>query len=187
MEGEWRRPEIAHLAVRRGAIVHAMPPARLGSLLGFLFACTCVAAIGGRVTARAIPTWYRTLRKPRWNPPDRVFAPVWTVLYVQMAVAAWLLQRAESTSPARQGGRRAALRLWWLQLVLNVGWSLVFFGRRKPGLGLLVIGLLEGAIAATALIGGRVSAPAGALLVPYLVWTAFAGALNYRIWRLNRG
>ena len=149
----------------------------------YLLGSFTAAGLGGLSTARAIPTWYRTLRKPGWNPPDAVFGPVWTVLYTFMALAAWLVRRGMS-SPER--ARTAALRLWWLELALNLGWSLTFFGRRRPGWGLVVIGLLEVTIIATTVAAVRVSRLAAALLAPYALWTAFASVLNFRIWQLNR-
>src|SRR5579859_6473219 len=108
----------------------------------YLFAGFTAAGLGGLSTARAIPTWYRTLRKPGWNPPDAVFGPVWTVLYAFMALAAWLV-RGGMSSPERATTGTAALWLWWLQLGLNLAWSLTFFGRRRPGWGLVVISILE--------------------------------------------
>ena len=85
------------------------------------------AAVGAIVNARAIDGWYRTLQKPSWTPPDEVFAPVWTLLYAAMAVAAWLVWQRRQRTPVR-----GALGLWWLQLVLNVGWNVAFLRIRKP-------------------------------------------------------
>lgn len=152
----------------------------------FLCASFFAAALGGLATTSAIPTWYRMLRKPSWNPPDRAFGPVWTVLYTFMAVAAWLVRRGMSSQPARTRTGRAALRLWWLQLTLNLAWSLTFFGLRRPDLGLAVIGILELAILATTVVAARVSLVAATLLAPYLLWTGFASILNFRIWQMNR-
>lgn len=151
----------------------------------YLFGSFAAAGLGGLSTARAIPTWYRALRKPGWNPPDAVFGPVWTVLYTFMALAAWLVRRGMK-SPDRGRTGTAALWLWWLQLGLNLGWSVTFFGRRRPGWGLIVIGILEVTIIATTVAAARVSRLAAALLTPYAFWTAFASALNFRIWQLNR-
>ena len=156
----------------------------IGWLLIFLASTFGVALFGGRVTVGAVAEWYPTLRKPRWTPPAWVFGPVWTVLYTLMAIAAWLVRRGASARPAQA---RSALRLWWLQLVLNLSWSLVFFGRRRADWGLVVIGALELAIVGTTLLASRVSRAGAALLVPYGVWTAFALALNYRITQLNTG
>jgi translocator protein len=151
----------------------------------YLFGSFAAAGLGGLSTASAIPTWYRTLRKPGWNPPNAVFGPVWTVLYTFMAVAAWLVRRGMS-SPQHAETGIVALRLWWLQLGLNLAWSLTFFGRRRPGWGLVVISMLEVTIIATTAAAARVSRLSAALLAPYAAWTAFASALNFRIWQLNR-
>ncbi len=151
----------------------------------YLFGSFAAAGLGGLSTARAIPTWYRTLRKPGWNPPDAVFGPVWTLLYALMALAAWLVRRGMS-NPSRARAGTTALRLWWLQLGFNLGWSLTFFGRRQLGWGLVVITILEVTIVATIVAARRVSRLAAALLAPYALWTAFASALNFRIWQLNR-
>jgi len=138
-----------------------------------------VGAIGGAITLPAIPTWYRGLRKPPWNPPEAVFGPVWTTLYLLMGVALVLARHAD---PA---GRPRTEAVFGLQLALNLGWSLAFFGRRDPAAGLVVILLLWAAIAAT--IGefwGR-RRLAAALLLPYLAWVTFATVLNADIWRRN--
>ena len=158
----------------------------LGWLILFLVASFAAAGLGGSVTAKAIPTWYRGLRKPAWNPPDRLFGPVWTVLYAQMAVAAWLVHRRGRNLPALQASARSALWLWWLQLGLNLGWSICFFGLRRPDWALAVIGLLEVTLFVTAVAASRVSRVAAVLLAPYLLWTGFAVLLNVRIWQLNR-
>jgi tryptophan-rich sensory protein len=102
-----------------------------------------------------------------------------------MAVAAWLVCR--DNRPERAVAQRTALTLWWVQLALNLSWSVAFFGLKRPAWGLGVIGLLELAILATTLATGQVSRLAAALLAPYGLWTAFASVLNYRIWQLNEG
>jgi translocator protein len=155
-------------------------------LILFLGASFGTAALGGSITARAIPTWYRGLRKPAWNPPDQLFGPVWTLLYAQMAVAAWLVHRRGRDARAREATARRTLWLWWLQLGLNLGWSISFFGLRRPDWALIVIGLLEVTVLATAVTASRVSRVAGLLLAPYVLWTGFALLLNERIWELNR-
>ncbi len=155
-------------------------------LVGFLAASFGAAALGGWFTSRSLGAWYASLRKPCWTPPGRVFGPVWTVLYVQMAVAAWLVRRGVSRRPAMAGAGRAALAAWAIQLLLNVSWSAVFFGRRRLLDGVWVIAALWSAIALTVALASRVSRAAGLLLVPYLAWTSFAAALNLRIWQLNK-
>jgi translocator protein len=137
-------------------------------------------------TSQSVTSWYRTLRKPKLNPPDWIFGPVWTVLYTQMAVAAWLVRRGIARHPARQGIGTAALVVWAVQLLLNVAWSGVFFARRQIAGGMAVIVALWVAIAATAVLSGRVTRLAGVLLVPYLAWVTFASYLNLRLWQLNR-
>ncbi|TNF72501.1 MAG: tryptophan-rich sensory protein [Acidobacteria bacterium] len=124
--------------------------------------------------------WYAQLEKPSWNPPNWVFAPVWTILYAAMAVAAWLVWR-EGTSE-----RRAPLAFWTLQLVLNALWSWIFFGLHRPGWAAIEIGLLWIAILATTILFFRVRRVAGALLLPYLAWVSFAAVLNVALWWLNR-
>jgi translocator protein len=151
---------------------------RLLQWLGLAFA---PAVIGLPFTIRA-PQYYRRLDKPGWSPPSGAFGPVWSVLYVLMGVAAWLVSR----SPSRGGGRRTALRLFGAQLALNAAWTPIFFGLRRPGLALAEIVATLAAIAATTTAFFRQRALAGVLLLPYLAWVGFATALNAAIWRRNR-
>lgn len=163
---------------------------RLGSvgwLVGFLAVAFGAAALGGLFTTRSVRTWYKTIRKPTWNPPDWIFGPVWSVLYALMAVSAWLVQREARANPAVASQGALALGAWVHQLVLNVAWSWVFFGRRQIGPGLGVLAALWSAIVSTMALSSRVSRKAALLLVPYLAWTTFAGVLNFRVWQLNRG
>lgn len=138
-----------------------------------------IAAIGGSATASAIPGWYRTLEKPAWNPPEAIFAPVWTTLYLLMGVAMVFARRGE---PQRRNPTQAAFAV---QLALNLAWSLAFFGGRSPAAGVVVIVLLWGAIVGTISEFARASRLAAMLLLPYLAWVTFATALNLEIWRLN--
>ena len=149
------------------------------ALGAFLVVCFAVSALGGAVTASSVGSWYQTLAKPSFNPPDWVFAPVWTLLYAMMGVAGWLVWR--------RGGaeRRPALGLFVLQLVLNLGWSLIFFGARAIGAAFLEIGVLWLAILATLLVFYRIDRRAGLLLVPYLAWVSFATLLTGSLWVLN--
>ncbi len=146
-------------------------------LTGWLLLCFAAAAIGSQFTPG---TWYEQLDKPPWTPPDGVFGPVWTVLYAMMGVSAWLVWK-----DAGFAGARGPLRLFGVQLVLNVGWSWVFFGLESPGAALIEIVVLWVAILATLVAFWRRQALAGALLLPYLLWVSFAAALNFEIWRLN--
>ncbi len=150
------------------------------ALTGWLLLCYAVAAAGSYATAAAIPTWYASLAKPAFNPPNWVFAPVWTLLYAAMAVAAWLAWR---TRPSRC--RVRALRLFLVQLLLNLTWSWIFFSQHRPGLALIEIGLLWAAIVLTAQAFSIISRRAFWLMIPYLAWVSFAAYLNWGIWRLN--
>ena len=146
-----------------------------------LAVCFAAAAVGGVATAGGLRAWYPGLRKPSWTPPNRIFGPVWTVLYAAMAVAAWLVWSARDRVDVGP-----SLALFAVQLVLNVGWSLVFFGARSPRGGVIVIAALWVAVAATLVAFWRIDLLAGALFVPYLAWVGFAGALNVAIARLAR-
>lgn len=149
-------------------------------LAAFLTACFAVAGIGGWLTSLGMPEWYMTLRKPAWNPPSWLFGPVWTTLYVAMAVAAWLVWKQ-----AGFDGATAALSLFFVQLALNLAWSGIFFALRSPGWALVEILVLWVAILVTTVLFFRHSSWAGALMVPYLLWVGFASVLNAAIVRLN--
>ncbi len=139
-----------------------------------------IGVVGGAISAPAIRTWYRTLDKPSWNPPDAVFGPVWTTLYILMGVALALARRA---APERSPRTEAA---FGLQLALNLGWTAVFFGRRDIGGALVAVGALWAAIVVAIVELARARPLAGALLLPYLGWVTFAAALNLEVWRRNR-
>lgn len=140
--------------------------------------CFGAAALGSWATVRGLRDWYPALRKPSWNPPNAVFGPVWTILYLAMAVAVWLVWRSG-------GDVTVALGLFALQLALNAAWSVVFFGQRNPRGGLVVIVGLWLAIAATLVVFLSIDPLAGALFIPYLAWVTFASVLNGAIARLN--
>ncbi len=152
----------------------------LAALAGFVLLCLAVAGLGGLATSSSVDTWYPTLVKPRFNPPDWIFGPVWTVLYLLMAIAAWRVWRLPPSRP-----RSVALAAFGLQLALNLGWSVLFFGLQSPGAALVEIVLLLGAIAWTTRLFLRQDRVAGFLFVPYLLWVAFASVLNASIWLLN--
>ena len=149
-------------------------------LLAFVAVCLAIGAIGGAVTSTSVGTWYQSLRKPPFNPPDWIFGPVWTVLYITMAVAAWRVWRRLGF-----GGARYALTLFAIQLALNLAWSIVFFGFRQIGMALVEIVVLLAFIVATAIAFWRADRAAGLLFVPYLGWVGFAALLNASLWRLN--
>jgi len=152
-------------------------------LLGLLALCLLVGMEAARFTWDGVPGWYDSLARPALSPPDWLFGPVWAVLYVMMAVAAWLAWRA----PAPFQGGQAAMAWWGGQLAVNALWSPVFFGLRLlgPALGVLVV--LFGAVAATAMAFWRLDRRAGYLLLPYLAWLGFASYLNAGFWWLNHG
>jgi translocator protein len=140
-----------------------------------------VSLAAGWVGSRFLPgEWYASLAKPSWNPPNSVFAPVWSTLYVLMGVAAWLVWRRAGFAQAP-----VALGLFIVQLILNSLWSYLFFGVHHPGLAFIDIVVLWLVILATTIRFWRVSVPAGVLLLPYLCWVGFASALNLQLWRLN--
>jgi len=146
----------------------------------FLALCLAVAAVGGAVTASSVGTWYPTLAKPAFNPPNWIFAPVWTTLYFLMAIAAWRVWRRDGLRQARW-----ALALFALQLALNLAWSVLFFGMRMIGAALVEVVVLLLAIVATTLVFWQRDRVAGMLFLPYAAWVAFATLLNAALWRLN--
>lgn len=160
--------------------IHHSQSTRWFGLLVALAVCFAAAALGTVANVSEIRTWYVTLDKPSWTPPNWVFGPVWTILYALMAISAWIIWD-------RLGWRRAqpALALFGGQLLLNVAWSWLFFNQHSPGLAFADIAALWIAIAATLSVFARTSATAAGLLVPYLLWVTYAAALNYAIWMMN--
>ncbi len=140
--------------------------------------CLVVGTLGGLSSTTAIEDWYRTIAKPSWTPPDAVFGPVWTVLYIMMAVAAWLVWRTGDQV-------RPALILFFVQLALNLAWTLLFFAARSPGLALIEVVFLWLGVLFTMLAFFARSRAAGWLFVPYLAWVSFAAVLNAAIWMMN--
>jgi len=141
-----------------------------------------VGGLSGFATARGVATWYPTLIKPSFNPPAWIFGPVWTLLYIMMGVAAFLVWRHGFATE----GVKLALAVFAVQLFLNGLWSILFFGMHAPGWALIEIGLLWLAIVMTIVLFWRVSPTAGMLLVPYWAWVSFASVLNASLWWLNR-
>ena len=138
-------------------------------------------AIGSVFTASSMDTWYANLAKPALNPPGWVFGPVWTTLFVLMGIAMFLVwKKLESNRHTK-----VALTLFGVQLILNILWSVLFFGLRSPGSAFVEIIFLWVAILATIIAFAKVSRPAGWLLVPYILWVSFATYLNYSIYILN--
>jgi len=158
-----------------------MTPARQWiSLAVSVGICLGAAGIGSVLTRPSIATWYATLRKPPWTPPNWVFGPVWTVLYLSMAVAAWWVWHQVGFSHGK-----VPLTLFAVQLAFNVAWSGIFFGLRFPGGAFLEVVFLWLFILWTAIAFWPVSRTASWLMVPYLTWVTYAGALNAAIWRMN--
>ena len=166
------------------------PPGRTASVLmlvALVGLCLLTGAAGGAVTAGSIAPWYRTLVRPPGTPADWLFGPVWTVLYVMMGSAAWLVWRHVGAGGTERRRAYDALMLWGWQLAVNALWPAVFFGLHAPAAGLLVILVLLALIVLTIRSFARIDRPAAALLVPYLGWSAYATYLNAGFWWLNRG
>jgi benzodiazapine receptor len=155
-------------------------PKQIAGLVVSLLIVFGVAFLGSLFTDLSVSTWYPTLIKPSWTPSGATIGMVWTILYTSMGIAAWIVWRRGLV-----WGRQLPLALHAIQLLLNAGWSALFFGLRSPGLALFEIGVLWIAVLATAAAFWKVSKPAGALMVPYLIWVGFAAVLNVMIWRLN--
>jgi tryptophan-rich sensory protein len=158
-------------------------PANHGSkvTLGILVGLTLfVGGLGSFATASEIQGWYTTLQKPDFNPPNWVFGPVWTTLYILMAVSLWLIWRA----PSPLSG--LTKKTWFVMLALNSAWSLLFFRAHSPGLALIDIGLYLVALAALIKLLGQQSRLAAWLQLPHLLWVSYAAVLNATIWLLNR-
>lgn len=141
-----------------------------------------VGGLSGFATAKGVSSWYPTLTKPFFNPPAWVFGPAWTLLYIMMGIAAFLVWREGLATD----GVKIALTVFVVQLALNGLWSILFFGMHAPGWALLEIIVLWLAILATLVLFWRVVPTAGMLLLPYLAWVSFASVLNASLWWLNR-
>jgi translocator protein len=151
----------------------------IATAAGFVVGCELAGVVGSVFTFPQITTWYASLAKPEFSPPNWVFGPVWTTLYLLMGLAAYMVWK--------KGGKGAqeGLALFIGQLVLNTLWSLAFFGMRSPLYGLIVIAALWLAIAGTIWKFNEVSKTAALMMVPYILWVSFAAVLNYSIWALN--
>ncbi|WP_109489375.1 TspO/MBR family protein [Occallatibacter savannae] len=149
-------------------------------LVVWIVGCLAVGGLGGWWTAPEIPGWYRSLAKPSFNPPSWIFGPVWTTLYILMAIAAWRV-----TESADSSARTIGLGLFVVQLGLNLAWSWIFFHRHAIGSAAIEVAVLWVAIGATTVVFGRVSAGAAWLMAPYWAWVTFASILTATIWRLN--
>jgi len=146
-----------------------------------IVACQCAGLIGSIFTRSAIPTWYATIQKPFFTPPNWLFLPAWVTLYVLMGVSAFLIWRRGLDDQ----GVRTALIIFLIQLILNALWSVAFFGLESPLYGIIVIIALWVAILFTLLRFFKISMAAGILLIPYILWVSFAAVLNISIFVLN--
>jgi len=136
--------------------------------------------IGSFFTTPSISTWYAFINKPSFSPPNWLFAPVWTLLYILMGIAAFLIWQKRDNQKTKQ-----ALRFYGTQLILNALWSIIFFGMHNPGLAFLEIIFLWIFIFLTLIKFYKINKTAGLLFVPYLAWISFALILNYAVWMLN--
>jgi tryptophan-rich sensory protein len=146
-----------------------------------IFICLFAGFVGSYFTTPAIPTWFATLQKPSFAPPNWVFFPVWTSLFIMMGISLFLIwQKGWEDKKVK-----TAIYIFAGQLVLNALWSFAFFGLRSPLLGLMEIIILWIAILATILSFMRVSRTSAYLLIPYILWVSFAAFVNFSIWSLN--
>ena len=150
-------------------------------LIAFIIICELAGAVGSLFTAPSIPGWYSSLAKPDFAPPNWIFAPVWTILFALMGIAAFLVWR----KGIHLKEVKIAIYAFGVQLALNIIWSAIFFGLRSPGLAFAEVILFLAAIVVSAFLFFRISKPAGWLFVPYIIWVSFASYLNFMIWRLN--
>lgn len=140
-----------------------------------------IGTTAGFFTATGVDSWYQTIGKPSWNPPNWIFAPVWTTLYVLMGIALFLVWKPDAGDIAK----KRAITLFAVQLVLNFFWSFIFFNQQQPGWALVEIVVMWVSILLTIFAFAKVSKTAAWLLVPYISWVSFATILNYTIWKLN--
>ena len=143
--------------------------------------CELAGIVSGLLSRSEFSSWYSTLEKPSWNPPSWVFGPVWTLLYLMMGIALWLVWK----HPAPESVKQRAMWVFALQLFLNFWWSILFFNLHSPELAFVDIIMMLIAIAITILLFFRISRMAACLLVPYLAWVGFATALNYTLMIMN--
>jgi len=151
-------------------------------LIAAVLLCQATGGLGAFATIRSVNTWYREIEKPSFTPPDWVFGPVWTVLYTLMGIAAGIISANDGDKRQRQ----VALSVFGVQLTFNALWSVFFFGRRSPIAALIDLILLGISLVSTIVLFFRISKLAALLLIPYLAWVIFAGALNGSVWWMNR-
>lgn len=150
-------------------------------LLSSVVICLAIGGISGYFTATEIPTWYSTLNKPSFNPPNWIFAPVWTTLYILMGISFWLIWKSNIGVDIKN----KAILFFLVQLILNFFWSIIFFSFHQLGFALIEIMLMWLFILLSILTFYPISKTAAYLLIPYLCWVSFATVLNFAIWKLN--
>ena len=150
-------------------------PKNLLKLIFSIGICLGAGVLGSFFTISSIPTWYVTLNKPFFSPPNWVFGPVWTMLYILMGYSLYLVWK-----------KKKVPSIFWIQLILNASWSIIFFGMKSPSLALINIAVLWIAIVLTIKSFYKINKLAAYLLYPYLAWVSFASILNYSIWILNK-
>ena len=149
----------------------------------FFFISLCLIfgnGLGGYFTFISVETWYQTLNKPSFNPPDWIFGPVWTTLYILMGISVWLVWKRKPSAD-----RTIGIRIFWVQLFFNILWTYIFFGIQKIGLSFLEIIFLIFLIFSNIIYFLKIDKIAGYLLIPYLIWVLYASVLTYNIWILN--
>ncbi len=152
-----------------------------GKLIISVLVCLSAGFIGSAFTTPSIPNWYATLNKPSFNPPNWLFAPVWTTLFILMGIAAFLIWR----KGLKKKGVKNALIIFLIQLVFNTLWSFLFFKFHSPFWALVDIAVLWALILLSLIKFWKINKAAGILLIPYLLWVSFASILNYFIYKLN--
>ncbi len=153
----------------------------IAKLIIAIVVCQLAGVVGSLFTYPSIPTWYATLEKPVFSPPNWLFAPVWITLFVLMGISAYLIWN----KGLENREVKIALSIFGIQLVLNALWSFLFFGLKSPFYAFIEIIILWVAIALTIMKFLKISKKAGLLLLPYIAWVSFAAILNFYIWILN--
>ncbi len=141
-----------------------------------------IGATSGFFTVTGVDSWYQTINKPSWNPPNWIFGPVWTTLYVMMGIALFLVWKEDISTELK----KIAIAFFIVQLILNFFWSFIFFNQQQPGWALVEIIVMWFFILLTIFAFAQVNKTAAWLLVPYISWVSFATILNYTIWQLNK-
>ncbi len=144
-----------------------------------------ISAVGSTITIPSIPTWYAGLNKPETSPPNWVFGPVWTTLYIMIAISGWRIWRMFPNARFAAKFYSPLMRPYWVQILLNTLWTPVFFGLQSPLLGAVVITFLYAAILWNVAVFNQADKPAAYLLIPYALWVSFALHLNHAIVVLN--